>query len=463
MSGSITTTATFQPLSGTSWTANDIQVSSPVVTETDTGPVEAFLGGPYPFAFSTSYFAPLHKATLSWGGGHAGTSTAGSGFTLNLSYQVSVQGGANAITALNQMALLDSMTGSANLSATETVTNSSGHVVATSVWTPSAGAAPISLAMGYQSLSVSITVQASVAAGQTGSVTFSSLQQTFVETPTTTLGAIGDNVFLDTTGTGIQTGVNAGPGVAGVTVDLLNANNGSIVATTTTSANGTYDFTNVVAGTYQIQFVTPNGYHLSPQTATAGDLGSAPDQSTGITSAFTLAAGQTITTIDAGLVPEDKLAVDKQISLDGSHWVDVGSSLADPSVIAGKTVYERVLVTNTGSLAFSSVSVADNNGVSGFTFGGASSTTLGIGGTITSDVATLVAASGYQPDTATATGIVTIGTTIGPDQRRRYRQLHRCDAVGHDRQADLHRRQHLAGYRQRRAERPVGGGRQRGL
>lgn len=64
--------------------------------------------------------------------------------------------------------------------------------------------------------------------------------------------AIGDKVWIDTNGNGIQ---DAGePPLAGVTVTLLNGA-GKVVATTTTDANGRYIFDNLPAGTYQVHFV----------------------------------------------------------------------------------------------------------------------------------------------------------------------------------------------------------------
>ena len=182
MSGTVT--ATFSPPSGNFWTVNDIQVSAPVVTETDTGTVESFIGGSSPFTFSTSYFGPLGLSTVSWGAGHAGVSTAGSGFTLNFNYNLTVTG-ANTITALSQVVFTDITIGSFNLSATETVTDPIGHVVATDVWNPTSGSPTISLGSGYTNLSVSITVQASIGIGQSGTVEFSSLSQSYFETPVT--------------------------------------------------------------------------------------------------------------------------------------------------------------------------------------------------------------------------------------------------------------------------------------
>ncbi len=99
------------------------------------------------------------------------------------------------------------------------------------------------------------------------------------------------------------------------------------------------------------------------------------------------------------------ITIDKQISVDGSHWLDVGTgNLADdPSLFVGSTVYEQVVVTNTGSTALSGLSVSNVNGPS-FTLG---STTLGVGGSETSQVATLTAVSGQQIDTATVSGTAT--------------------------------------------------------
>ena len=86
-------------------------------------------------------------------------------------------------------------------------------------------------------------------------------------TPT---GAIGNFVWSDTNGNGVQ---EAGePGVAGVTVRLIN--NGATVATTTTSPTGTYvfDTTNLAAGSsYWLQFTVPAGYSLSPLNAGGND------------------------------------------------------------------------------------------------------------------------------------------------------------------------------------------------
>ena len=84
----------------------------------------------------------------------------------------------------------------------------------------------------------------------------STVEQNFGQTAMSNMAVIGDNVFLDTTGTGIQSGVDSGPQMAGVTVNLLEVNGSSVteIATTTTNAQGLYQFI-ANPGTYEVQFV----------------------------------------------------------------------------------------------------------------------------------------------------------------------------------------------------------------
>ncbi len=113
------------------------------------------------------------------------------------------------------------------------------------------------------------------------------------------------------------------------------------------------------------------------------------------------------------LVGPPAVSIDKQISVDGgATWLDVGNgNLAqDPNVLVGSTVDERVIVTDTGDLGLTGVSVSDVIGsvaAPGFTFGGASDVSVGVGQTVISDIATFTASAGYQLDTATVTGTVT--------------------------------------------------------
>ncbi|GAB3691860.1 hypothetical protein GCM10027592_10210 [Spirosoma flavus] len=96
-----------------------------------------------------------------------------------------------------------------------------------------------------------------------------------------------------------QQGVGEPP-LAGVIVTIIS--NGSVVATTTTDANGLYSFTGLTPGTpYSVSFTTPAGY-----TATladqGGDDGIDSDPIGGLVS-FTLGSGQNNVLIDAGFYP----------------------------------------------------------------------------------------------------------------------------------------------------------------
>ena len=110
---------------------------------------------------------------------------------------------------------------------------------------------------------------------------------------------IGDRVWNDVDGDGIQD--EGEMGVYGVVVNLL-AEDGTVVATTTTDANGNYRFEIENPGTYVVEFVPGSTWSFT--TKDAGDDGadSDADPATGRTPAFTVSAGVTDLTLDAGLV-----------------------------------------------------------------------------------------------------------------------------------------------------------------
>jgi hypothetical protein len=146
---------------------------------------------------------------------------------------------------------------------------------------------------------------------------------------------IGDRVWLDIDKDGIQ---DAGePGVAGVTVTLYD-NTGAIVATAITDANGNYLFTDVPAGTgYTIGFTAPAGTVFSPKDATVDGNDSDADPVTGKTAPFTVVAGTTDLSFDAGVYPQPAT----KASLGDKVWNDLdrdGIQDAGEQGIAGVTV-----------------------------------------------------------------------------------------------------------------------------
>ncbi len=114
------------------------------------------------------------------------------------------------------------------------------------------------------------------------------------------LASLGDLVWEDLNENGIQD--TNEPGVSGVTVVLKMAN-GTAVATTTTDANGSYDFAMLVPGDYYVTFSNlPTGYQLTGKDLGINDsLDSDADPITGQTAVTTLSPGENDPTWDAGI------------------------------------------------------------------------------------------------------------------------------------------------------------------
>ncbi len=135
------------------------------------------------------------------------------------------------------------------------------------------------------------------------------------------LGVLGDYVWNDLNADGIQ---DAGEkGIAGVVVKLTDSNGnpvknafGAVIASVNTDANGKYSFTNLIPGTYRVEFVKPLAYDkFSPLLAGANDaVNSHADRDTGKTGDITLSAGERNLKQDAGMY---KLA-----SLGDLVWLD---------------------------------------------------------------------------------------------------------------------------------------------
>ncbi|MGE5621137.1 MAG: SdrD B-like domain-containing protein [archaeon] len=121
--------------------------------------------------------------------------------------------------------------------------------------------------------------------------------------PTPNPASIGDFVWKDLNNNGIQD--SGEPGIPGVTVNLYACNSNTILQTTTTDASGLYHFTGLTPGSYYVQFVLPTGYAYSPMNAGSDDAldSDADPANAGKTGCYTLIAGETNNTVDAGLYP----------------------------------------------------------------------------------------------------------------------------------------------------------------
>ena len=148
-----------------------------------------------------------------------------------------------------------------------------------------------------------------------------------------TTGSIGDFVCNDANNNGIQDGGEAG--IDGVTVTLFDTN-GNVVATTTTNPDGSYQFTNVAPGTYTVGFTNlPIGATFSPANQGGDDDTDSDVLASGQTAPFTVAAGQSITNIDAGLYTPTPILIGNFV------WNDLnenGIQDANEPGVAGVTV-----------------------------------------------------------------------------------------------------------------------------
>lgn len=155
-----------------------------------------------------------------------------------------------------------------------------------------------------------------------------------------TLGTIGDTVWLDTNSNGLQD--ETGTGIAGVTINLLDGSGNQIGTgyTTTTDANGNYQFTGLLPGTYTVEFVAPSGKVFTAQDAGTDDtIDSDANPADGKTGTYTLAYTlETATvesdlTVDAGYFEPATISGVKFYDANGNGvWDDAG-------VVADWTIY----------------------------------------------------------------------------------------------------------------------------
>jgi SdrD B-like domain/Secretion system C-terminal sorting domain len=138
----------------------------------------------------------------------------------------------------------------------------------------------------------------------------------YFETPNTQ--RIGDFVWFDTDGNGVQNATEKG--ISGVTVTLYDVTGTNVIATTITDGEGKYLFRDLAVGSYTIGFGEVVGLALTSRTNFTAD-GSDADPLSRKTGIITLAAGENRTDIDAGMV---LLAVEK-CALGDKVWFDTNN------------------------------------------------------------------------------------------------------------------------------------------
>jgi hypothetical protein len=194
--------------------------------------------------------------------------------------------------------------------------------------------------------------------------------------------SLGDFVWLDANVNGKQDSGEAG--VAGLTITLIGGGAdklingvGDTTATTTTDADGHYQFNNLLAGVqYQVQFSKPTGtVYTTPNVGVNGfdTIDSDADTTTGKSQIVTLTSGQNNPTIDAGvyrLTP----GIDIEKTTNGTtnsnptapnyDNEDTSSGAGVPTLTAGSVVTWTYKVTNTGNTNFAKneIAIVDDNG-----------------------------------------------------------------------------------------------------
>lgn len=101
--------------------------------------------------------------------------------------------------------------------------------------------------------------------------------------------------------------------LSGITVRLRDVTGANVLATTTSDANGEYQFTDLDAGMYVVEFVRPTGDRFAASDMTTEDLDSDPDPLTGrVTVTLT---DDDVDDVSAGLYANtDPVAVDDSVS-----------------------------------------------------------------------------------------------------------------------------------------------------
>lgn len=165
------------------------------------------------------------------------------------------------------------------------------------------------------------------------------IDQGFYGAPAPLPAALGNFVWIDTNANGQQD--SGETGLNGVTVNLLSST-GLTLATQTTSSTvnstggnltgnpGFYHFSNLSAGTYQVQFVLPSGYTFT-STDTGADATDSDATQTGTnigkTGTYTLIAGDNNLSVDAGVVAIPvPPAVVSTGSIGDTVWYDANSN-----------------------------------------------------------------------------------------------------------------------------------------
>ncbi|RXK17221.1 SdrD B-like domain-containing protein, partial [Macrococcus sp. DPC7161] len=175
------------------------------------------------------------------------------------------------------------------------------------------------------------------------------------EEPTYTLG---DKVWEDD-GDGVQE--PGEPGIPGVTVTLTKPDGTTV--TTTTDANGNYEFTDLPKGSYEVTFETPSGYVPTDGDGTDDTTNSDPKYPTNNVTTGTVQVDLTGNNpnVDAGFVKEKPPVTppeEPKYTIGDKVWEDDGDGVQEP----GEPGIPGVTVTLTKPDGTTVTATTDSNG-----------------------------------------------------------------------------------------------------
>ena len=158
---------------------------------------------------------------------------------------------------------------------------------------------------------------------------------------------IGDRVWHDINKNGLQD--NGEPGVKEVPVNLLSNGSNTLVRSTVTDNDGLYQFKDVPAGSYSIEFVLPDNFAFTQRDAGDDAIDSDAEPTTGRTVAFAVIKDQHLLTWDAGLKERttSDLQVVKTVSGNQTYYY------------RNQEVTFKIRVTNTGPQVAQAVRIID--------------------------------------------------------------------------------------------------------
>jgi subtilisin-like proprotein convertase family protein len=171
---------------------------------------------------------------------------------------------------------------------------------------------------------------------------------------------IGDYVWQDTNADGLQN--DGATGIAGVSVSIYQCG-GDLVASTTTTVTGYYEFTGLVPGSYSLTFGLPAGYHFSPQDVGDDDgIDSDANTTTGQTECTAMDQLETDGSWDAGMYQKARLGNFVWEDLDANGLQDDGAtglSGVTVTLYSGAGVYITETTTSGGLYTFLGLTPGD--------------------------------------------------------------------------------------------------------